>query len=72
MFFAYCALEQSAMLWASSYLVLQHGFDLDEKEINNFSPRDFDEVPLSMSLNFPMQSLIIYSTPKITIGELNI
>ena len=29
MFFCYCALEQTAGLWASSYLVLQHGFDLD-------------------------------------------
>lgn len=27
MFFCYCALEQSAGLWASSYLVLQHGLD---------------------------------------------
>lgn len=29
MFFCYCALEQTAGLWASSYLVLQHGFDLE-------------------------------------------
>ena len=29
MFFCYCALEQTTMLWASSYLVLQHGFDLE-------------------------------------------
>lgn len=29
MFFCYCALEQTTGLWASSYLVLQHGFDLD-------------------------------------------
>ena len=27
MFFCYCALEQTAGLWASSYLVLQHGID---------------------------------------------
>ena len=29
MFFCYCALEQTTGLWASSYLVLQHGFDLE-------------------------------------------
>ena len=29
MFFCYCALEQTAGLWASSYLVLQHGLDLE-------------------------------------------
>ena len=29
MFFCYCALEQTTGLWASSYLVLQHGLDLD-------------------------------------------
>ena len=29
MFFCYCALEQTTVLWASSYLVLQHGFDLE-------------------------------------------
>ena len=29
MFFCYCALEQTAGLCASSYLVLQHGFDLE-------------------------------------------
>ena len=29
MFFCYCALEQTAGLWASSYLVLQHEFDLE-------------------------------------------
>ena len=27
MFFCYCALEQTAGLWASSYLVLEHGVD---------------------------------------------
>lgn len=27
MFFGYCALEQTAILWASSYLVLHHGID---------------------------------------------
>ena len=29
MFFCYCALEQTTGLWASSYLVLQHGFNLE-------------------------------------------
>ena len=29
MFFCYCALEQTTGLWASSYLVLKHGFDLE-------------------------------------------
>lgn len=29
MFFCYCTLEQTTGLWASSYLVLQHGFDLE-------------------------------------------
>lgn len=29
MFFCYCALEQTTGLWASSYLVLQHGLDLE-------------------------------------------
>lgn len=29
MFFCYCALEQSAGLWASSYLVLRHGVDAE-------------------------------------------
>lgn len=29
MFFCYCALEQTAALWASSYLVLKHGLDLE-------------------------------------------
>ena len=29
MFFCYCALEQTTGLWASSYLVLQHGFELE-------------------------------------------
>lgn len=29
MFFCYCALEQTTGLWSSSYLVLQHGFDLE-------------------------------------------
>lgn len=29
MFFCYCALEQTTGLWAISYLVLQHGFDLE-------------------------------------------
>ncbi len=28
-FFCYCALEQTAILWASSYLVLHHGLDSD-------------------------------------------
>lgn len=29
MFFCYCALEQTAALWASSYLVLQHGLNAE-------------------------------------------
>lgn len=29
MFFCYCALEQTAGLWASSYLVLKHGLDAE-------------------------------------------
>ena len=29
MFFCYCALEQTAGLWASSYLVLKHGLDTE-------------------------------------------
>lgn len=29
MFFCYCALEQTAGLWASSYLVLKHGLDVE-------------------------------------------
>lgn len=29
MFFCYCALEQTAALWASSYLVLKHGVDIE-------------------------------------------
>lgn len=29
MFFCYCALEQTAGLWASSFLVLKHGLDVD-------------------------------------------
>lgn len=29
MFFCYCALEQTAALWASSYLVLEHGLDVE-------------------------------------------
>ncbi len=29
MFFCYCALEQTAGLWASSYLVLRHGIDAE-------------------------------------------
>lgn len=29
MFFCYCALEQTAGLWASSYMVLKHGLDVE-------------------------------------------